>query len=155
LTYPSTFPKSGDEDDDVGNEDEDDEVPLSKLTLGNIPPLMMKPINIGRAMNDVEVWTIIGRNTVFPKEVVETVIPAIDGLQKSGKIKGKMLDTVSIALYISDSQSAAMLPNMKGDVDMSMLLVGSDPLFNEWCLDLFNHFWECAGPASLDKAKIV
>jgi molybdate transport repressor ModE-like protein len=107
------------------------------------------------AKNDVEVWYIIGRNTVFPKEVIETVSPAIDELQKSGKIKGKMLDTVSIALYISDSQSAAMLPNMKGDVDMSMLLVGSDPSFNEWCLELFNHFWERAGPASLNKAKIV
>jgi predicted transcriptional regulator len=107
------------------------------------------------AINDVEVWYIIGRNTVFPKEVIESVSPAIDELQKSGKIKGKMLDTVSIALYISDSQSAAMLPNMKGDVDMSMLLVGSDPSFNEWCLELFNHFWERAGPASLNKAKIV
>jgi predicted transcriptional regulator len=95
-----------------------------------------------RAMNDVDVWTIIGRNTVFPREVIESVIPTIDGLQKSGKIKGKMLDTV-------------MLPNMKGEVDMRMLLVGSDPSFNEWCLDLFNHFWECAGPASLDKTKIV
>jgi hypothetical protein len=50
-----------------------------------------------------------------------------------------MLDKVSIALYISQSQSAVMLPNMKGEVDMRMLLVGSDP-FNEWCLDLFNHF---------------
>ena len=108
-----------------------------------------------RAMNDVDVWTIIGRNTVFPREVIESVIPTIDGLQKSGKIKGKMLDTVSIALYISQSQSAVMLPNMKGEVDMRMLLVGSDPSFNEWCLDLFNHFWECAGPASLDKTKIV
>ena len=108
-----------------------------------------------RAMNDVDVWTIIGRNTVFPREVIESVIPTIDRLQKSGKIKGKMLDTVSIALYISQSQSAVMLPNMKGEVDMRMLLIGSDPSFNEWCLDLFNHFWECAGPASLDKAKIV
>jgi predicted transcriptional regulator len=108
-----------------------------------------------RAMNDVGVWIIIGHNTVFPREVIETVIPTIDGLQKSGKIKTKMLDTVSIALYMSDSQSAAMLPNIKGEVDMSTLLVGSDPLFNEWCLDLFNHFWEYAGPANLDKAKIV
>jgi predicted transcriptional regulator len=53
-----------------------------------------------RAMNDVEVCTIIGRNTVFPKEVIEYVIPPLDGLQKSGKIKRKMLDTVSIAIYI-------------------------------------------------------
>ena len=108
-----------------------------------------------RAMNDVEVCTIIGRNTVFPKEVIESVVPALDGLQKSGKIKRKMLDTVSIAIYISDSQSAVMLPNMKGEVDMGMLLVGTDPSFNEWCLDLFNYFWERAGPQSLDKAKIV
>ena len=43
-----------------------------------------------RAMNDVDVWTIIGRNTVFPREVIESVIPTIDGLQKSGKIKRKM-----------------------------------------------------------------
>jgi predicted transcriptional regulator len=108
-----------------------------------------------RAINDVEVCTIIGRNTVFPKEVIESVIPPLDGLQKSGKIKRKMLDTVSIAIYISDSQSAVMLPNRKEEVDMGMLLVGTDPSFNEWCLDLFNYFWERAGPQNLDKAKIV
>jgi predicted transcriptional regulator len=108
-----------------------------------------------RAMNDIDVWTIIGRNTIFPNEVIESVIPVLGELQKSGKNKGKMLDTVSIAIYISDSQSAVMLPNMKGEVDMGMLLVGNEPSFNEWCLDLFNYFWERAGPARLDKAKIV
>ena len=51
-------------------------------------------------MNDIDVWTIIGRNTVFPKEVIESVTPILGELQKSGKIKGKMLDTVSIAIYI-------------------------------------------------------
>jgi predicted transcriptional regulator len=53
-----------------------------------------------RAMNDIDVWIIIRRNTVFPKEVIKSVIPVLDGLQKSGKIKGKMLDAVSIAIYI-------------------------------------------------------
>ena len=79
-----------------------------------------------RAMNGVEVCSIFGRNTVFPKEVIETVRPTIDGLQKSGKIKGKMLDTINIALYLSESQSAAMFPNVKGEVDMNMLIVGDD-----------------------------
>ena len=59
-----------------------------------------KKILAERAMNDVEVCTIIGRNTVFPKEVIESVIPPLDELQKSGKIKRKMLDTVNIAIYI-------------------------------------------------------
>jgi predicted transcriptional regulator len=88
---------------------------------------------------------------VFPKEVIETIIPTIDGLQKSGK----MLDTINIALYLSESQSAAMFPNVKGEVDMNMLIVGDNPAFNEWCLDIFNHMWDRATIGSIDKAKIV
>ncbi len=112
-------------------------------------------ILVDRAMNGVDVLGMFGRNTVFPQEVIDSVIPHIDRLEKSGKIKRKMLDTVELAIYISDSESAVMLPNIKGEVDMSMLLVGNDSIFNEWCLDIFNHFWELAGPARLDKVKIV
>lgn len=112
-------------------------------------------ILVDRAINGVDVLGMFGRNTVFPQEVIDSVIPHIDRLEKSGKIKRKMLDTVELAIYISDSESAVMLPNIKGEVDMSMLLVGNDSIFNEWCLDIFNHFWELAGPARLDKVKIV
>ena len=108
-----------------------------------------------RAINGVDVCGMFGRNTVFPKEVIDTVIPTINGLERSGKIKRKMLDRVNIALYISEWQSALMLPNLKDEVDMNILLVGDDPLFNDWCLDLFNHFWERAGPANLDEVRIV
>ena len=108
-----------------------------------------------RAMNNVDVWTIIGRNTVFPREVIENVRPNIVDMQKSGKIKGKMVEKVNIAVYISDSQSAIMLPSTKGEVDMSMLLFGFDPMFNEWCHDIFNHLWERAGPEMIDKTRII
>jgi hypothetical protein len=30
---------------------------------------------------------MFGRNTVFPKEVIDTVIPTIDGLEKSGLVQ--------------------------------------------------------------------
>jgi hypothetical protein len=108
-----------------------------------------------RAMNNVDVWTIIGSNTVFPREVTEDIRPNIIEMQRPGKIKGKMLDKVNIALYISDSQSAVMLPNMKGEVDMSMLLFGNAPMFNEWCLDIFYHMWERAGPEMIDKTRVI
>ena len=52
---------------------------------------------------------------------------------------------------ISDPFKAVMLPNTKGEVDMSI----HDSSFNEWCVDVFNHYWELAGPARLDKTKIV
>jgi predicted transcriptional regulator len=108
-----------------------------------------------RASNGVDVLAMFGSNTVFPKEVIDNVIPTIDRLEKSGKIKRRMLDTVKLAIYISDSESAVMLPNLKGEVDMTMLIVGKDITFNEWCLDMFNYFWELAGPARLDKVKVV
>lgn len=106
-----------------------------------------------RAINDVDVCGIFGRNTVFPKEVIENVIPTVSELEKRGKIRIKMLDTVNIAIYISESQSALMFPNMKEEVDMNILLYGDDPAFNEWCLDLFDYYWEHAGPANLDKVS--
>jgi len=108
-----------------------------------------------RAVNGVEVSVLFGRNTVFPKEVIESIIPTIDRLQKAGKIKGKMLDHINFALYLSESESSAMFPNVKGDIDMSMLIIGDDPAFNEWCLDIFNHVWDRATIGSIDKAKIV
>jgi len=75
---------------------------------------------------------------MFPKEVAETVIPNIDILEKSGKIKRKMLNAVKLAVYISES--AVMLPDMKGEIGMSILLVADDSSFNKWCLDVFNYY---------------
>lgn len=112
-------------------------------------------ILVERATNNVDVCAIFGRNTVFPKEVFESVIPAINELQKRDKIRSKMIDNVNIALYVTDSQSALMLPNMKGEVDMNILLHGQDPAFNEWCHELFNYYWERAGPPDLNKASVI
>jgi hypothetical protein len=44
---------------------------------------------------------------------------------------------------------------MKCEIDMGMLLFGDDQMFSEWCLDIFNHMWERAGPEMIDKTKIV
>jgi predicted transcriptional regulator len=38
---------------------------------------------------------------------------------------------------------------------MNVLLYGHDPKFIEWCLDLFDHYWEQAGPAKFDKVRII
>jgi predicted transcriptional regulator len=76
-------------------------------------------------------------------------------LQASGEAQLKMVDTVNTALYITESQSALMLPNLKDEIDMSMIIIGNNPAFNEWCLDLFNYMWEHARPGDPEKAKIV
>jgi predicted transcriptional regulator len=112
-------------------------------------------ILIDKARSGVELRTIIGRNTVFPQNVMDEIIPAMTKLSSANAIEQRMVDKVSTALYIADEQAAIMFPNAKGEVDMGAMLVGDGPAFIEWCADLFDHAWTQAVPADIKKAKIV
>lgn len=110
-------------------------------------------ILVDRTRSGVDVQVIVGRNTIFPRDVAEFGRSAMSELD--GRMKSKMAESVGFALYIADGQSAVMLPNLKGEVGMDALLTGSDPLFCEWCADLFDHTWEHAGPFDMTKATVV
>ncbi|MDQ4100725.1 MAG: hypothetical protein M3115_00860, partial [Thermoproteota archaeon] len=112
-------------------------------------------ILVNRAMNGVEVSYIIGRNTVFPKEVIESVRADVERLERSGKIKGRMVERVDIAVYIADEQCAAMFANRKGEIDMNTLFIGNDPSFYEWCVDMFDDAWSRGGSADIGATRIV
>jgi predicted transcriptional regulator len=66
-----------------------------------------------------------------------------------------MVEKVEIALYISDERAAVMFPNMRGEIDMGAILIGSEPMFYEWCKDLFDHYWERAGYFDVRKTTVV
>jgi predicted transcriptional regulator len=48
-----------------------------------------------------------------------------------------------------------MFPNMRGEIDMGAIFIGSDPMFYEWCKDLFDHYWELAGYFDVRKTTVV
>jgi len=106
-----------------------------------------------RARSGVDVQVIVGRNTIFPRDVAEFGRNTMSEL--NGGMRNRMADSVGFALYIADGQSAVMLPNLKGKVVMDALLAGSDPAFCEWCADLFDHVWERAGPFDMTKVTVV
>ncbi len=112
-------------------------------------------ILVNRAMNGVEVSYIIGRNTVFPKEVIESVRANLDRLGREGKIKRRMIEKVEIAVYIADGNCAAMFANRKGEIDMNTLFIGNDPSFYEWCVDMFDDAWSRGGSADIGATRIV
>jgi predicted transcriptional regulator len=41
------------------------------------------------------------------------------------------------------------------EVDMGTLFVSDDPMFNEWCMDLFNYTWKHSKPFDIYKTRIV
>ncbi len=111
-------------------------------------------ILVDRAKNGVEVRVVIGRNTIFPRNVIEQVIPTIERLGPDA-VKGRMIDRLEIAAYIADKRAAVMFPGPKGEVDMGTMLAGSDAAFVEWCSDLFEHVWFGAGRTDPSKFKVV
>jgi hypothetical protein len=103
-------------------------------------------ILVNRAMGIVNVLGMIGRNAVFLKEVIENVIPTIDRLEKAGKIRRRMLDTVKLAIYISDSESAIMFPNLKGEGGHEHAASRNDLMFKMFtsiCLHHASCGWSC------------
>lgn len=103
----------------------------------------------------VEVWVLAGRNTVFPREVIEAT-QTLDKLRMTGRVNARMVDSVPAALYVSDSQAAIVFPSFSGGaVEMSSALMGDDERSRGWCLDLFDHMWQESVPFDIKKTTIV
>jgi predicted transcriptional regulator len=106
-------------------------------------------------MHGVQVLSIVGKNTIMPKEIIDSIGRSIEKMPANQKMQTKMVEKVDAALYISDDQAAVMFPNMSGELDMGAIFIGSDPAFYEWCNDLFDHYWERGGYFDVRKTTIV
>jgi len=107
------------------------------------------------SMHGVQVRSIVGKNTIMPKEIIDSIGKSIEKMPTNQKMQTKMVEKVDAALYISDEQAAVMFPDMRGEIDMSSIFIGSDPAFYEWCSDLFDHCWQQGGYFDVRKTTIV
>ena len=114
-------------------------------------------IFIDRAGLGVEIYVLLGGNTVIPRNVMENITPMVQKLASKGIIKGGMLERLNIGLYIADdSQAAVMFPNTKGEIDMNAMFVGEDSTFCDWCSDYFNFMWEMSSkPINPSKIRVA
>lgn len=114
-------------------------------------------ILIDKATHGVKVYSLHGLNTIFPRNVINEIVPLAEKLIHEGKIELRQIEKVSIGIYIVDGKQAGlMFPNNKGEVDMNTLFVSEDPMFCEWCSDVFEYFWQDARPGvNWDKLKVV
>jgi predicted transcriptional regulator len=104
----------------------------------------------------VQVQAMVGHNTIVPKSVIDTVGDTLEKLTKGGFFTTKMIEKVSIGIYICDNaQAGVMFPRKEGEVDMTTLFVSEDSRFCSWCSDLFDHFWQGAKRFDLKKTRLV
>jgi predicted transcriptional regulator len=112
-------------------------------------------IIIELSMHGVQVLSIMGRNTIIPNEIVESIGKSIEKMPASQRMQTKMVENVVVALYISDEQASVMFPDIRGEIDMGAIFIGNDPAFYEWCNDLFDHYWQSGGYFDPRKATVV
>ncbi|MEM3095155.1 MAG: hypothetical protein QXX64_05905 [Nitrososphaera sp.] len=102
---------------------------------------------IDRANNGVKISSLVGHNTILPTNVIENIMQRINELISKGIFERKMMEWVSVALFIADSQEATIaFPNTKREVDMNTMFVWEDPMFCEWCSDYFEYMWKDSKP---------
>lgn len=113
-------------------------------------------ILIDRASHGVKVSALVGHNTIFPRNVVENIMPKINELIAKGIFARRMIERVDVALFIADNRAAAIaFANPKGEVDMNTMFIGENPAFCEWCSDYFEYLWKDSRPFDINKIRIV
>ena len=114
-------------------------------------------ILVDKATHEVKVYALNGLNTIFPSNIVREIFPSIERLIQEGKLESRIIERARMGIYISDyTQAGLMFPNKNGEVDVNTLFVSNDPIFCEWCSDIFEYFWQHSGPGhNLKKLKSV
>ncbi|TRZ80058.1 MAG: transcriptional regulator, partial [Nitrosopumilales archaeon] len=108
-----------------------------------------KKINQG-----VVVHSIFSEDAILPKErkqVIEKL--GFKKLIDEGKIERRMKSDVKTLVILNDKEACVMFPSSDGQVDLSEMFFGKDPLFYEWCMDYFRYCWMESKPFQESKLK--
>jgi predicted transcriptional regulator len=52
------------------------------------------------------------------------------------------LTDVKVILVMNEIKALIAFPNVAGTIDFRSVLVSSDPVFHQWCQDLFSFYWD-------------
>ena len=106
------------------------------------------------AKRDVKVKVILGKDTIFPKELIESTSEEAKKME-GDMIEHRMIESVPISVYISHKEVGIMFPNLKGQVDMNTLLLSDDLEFRDWCGDIFDEYWSQGNACNINKIKTI
>jgi len=93
------------------------------------PPIVAEKLRLG-----------VEFHTIFP----ETIVPP-PGFQPAAGVDRRLLKKVQVGMVVTDKKAMFGLPTIDGKMDGENF-VSEDPKFHNWCLDLFNYFWDQGKP---------
>jgi predicted transcriptional regulator len=104
-------------------------------------------ILINLIKNNVTVHSLIGKNTVFPDEIIDEIIEKhLNKLASRENMERRQIEKIDVALYIGDEACAVMFPNKNGTIEMNTMFLGNGETFREWCDDIYEYYWSRSRP---------
>lgn len=98
---------------------------------------------------NVPMYFILGKNTIFPDEVINSSVKEVNKLLPKENFEMRRIDNIFVAVYITDSACGVMFPRKNGEITMNSMFLGNDDIFREWCQDIFDHYWRLGKPFAL------
>ena len=86
---------------------------------------------------------VYGKNTYVPKGYYEyPARKSWEKAQQKSQVEERFVKHVPITVVISENEAHVQFENKKlGEPDTIGIFVSKDELFRQWCMDLFNHYW--------------
>jgi len=88
---------------------------------------------------------------VFPGNVLEYAGREFADIL--GDMELRALKEVPVALEIFDDFAAIAIPGLDGNPDRNNTYLGTDPVFRDWCRELFEHLWRKGKPFDSSEKK--
>lgn len=112
-------------------------------------PLESVELAFQKANKGLNIKLVLGENTIFPERYKELLRQYnIEKLSVNGIFETKIIKRVNCYLVFSEKEASLSLSRSNGEVDINQTFFGKDPLFLEWCHDLFNEIWESGKPSN-------
>lgn len=120
------------------------EVPYS----GDIIEVISKQLK-----NDIHIRSVFSDKVIVPedrKKIFEE--QDFQKYVKNGNLERRVKKNVTVAVIVTEKESAVFFPNLEETIDLSEMFYSSNPKFREWCYDYFTWCWN--NGTSFQESKI-
>ena len=125
-----------------------------KVISAHVPPdAFRKGLNSAKKTGK-QVSIIYAKNTIIPKGFKDEFTgKPVQELISNGTYERKMVDRVQVYVVLNDKTALVLFPDTKGNVDLNMGFVSTEPIFHEWCLDYHQYLWDKARRCDVSKFR--
>jgi len=117
-------------------------------------PLEAYDIFLKKIKEGMRLRGLVGKNTIVAKGHAK-LMKEIGLHQKipKEKMEKRMIDKIDVFVIATERDAFASFADKNGNADLSSIFYSKDESFRQWCLDVFDYYWQNSSPYDQSKLK--